>query len=127
MIRKVITYIKYVRTLKKLWPEMSEQFVLTKDITWTFGTVINMRPLDIKDYGPAMAEKIVKGYIRDMDRYCSAHGLRELVCVRSVKPIDALNYKVVFGFAGFNALTVFNVLLRVLAVTGVAGTLWAVL
>ena len=113
MLRKLRNYYYYCQILKKNWGTFSKDNVLTRTITWQFGTVINM-PSDVMEYGEPFAREVIRKYVTKIEIECMNMHMKELVVLRSVKKIDTFNYKVVFDFYGFDTVRTFWVLLSLI-------------
>jgi hypothetical protein len=110
IFKKLQNYLRYVKIVKKNWADMQSKFVLTKDWTYVFGTVINM-PKEIVTYELEYPKKLIKDYIKKVGEYCDSIGLMELVHCYSVTKIDSYNYKVEFAYKHFDSKKLFKRLL----------------
>ena len=99
LLRIIQNYFFYIKQIKHNWIELSSpNFAMTRDWFYRIGTVINLPPSIVPQYGDALIKENVKNYIAKVKVKMSEIGLNELIYVKTVKKIDDYNVKVVFGY-----------------------------
>ncbi len=99
LFKKIKHYFYYLKQLKSNWYELSgPEFAMTHDWFWRVGTIINLPPDIVPQYGDPLIKENVKNYIAKVKEKMHTLGLMELIYVKEVKKLDEFNVKVVFGY-----------------------------
>lgn len=93
LIRNYFLYKKMMKTNESIF---IKKFNLRKDWVGRYYTVINLSYDDT--YGMQMVKKGLSKFTRDFDDLRFKTGLQDLIKIKSIKSIDAINYKTIIGY-----------------------------